>query len=219
MSTPPTHTAAGVQFLLTPRMHTAFKLCKQRLEADQKRSEEFQQLADVFRADALVQTQQRALAQSKPPAEENATIAPAPPAPRFTLTFAQVQLLSRLYRSTLSPDASASADATADSTTDDSSPGSGFVHELLLDSSVAPLAPLRSGRVQDPAFKRYLQEQRWKQDRREYNELVKDLPGNKLPLSEDPSIGAGVKAASRDIGHGINILSLMVTGFVVFYYV
>lgn len=221
----PAHTAAAVQFLLTARMRSAFRQCKQRMEPEQKRAEEFQQLADVFRADALVQTAQRALAQKPAATEENATMAPAAPAPRFTLTFAQVQLLSRLYRATLAADDAASTSpadadaASADASTDDASPGLGFVHELLQDSSVAPLAPLRSGRVQDPAFKRYLQEQRWKQDRREYNELVKDLPGNKLPASEDPSIGAGVKAASRDIGHGINIISLMITGFVVFYYI
>lgn len=49
--------------------------------------------------------------------------------------------------------------------------------------------------------------------------MVKDLPGNKHAFDEsyDPARDS-VKGASRDIGHGLNILTLMATGFIVFYY-
>jgi uncharacterized membrane protein len=135
-----------------------------------------------------------------------------------------------LYRSTLPADADAAAasangDADADAAADDeTSPGRGYVHELLRGSSVQPLPVARSTRRQDPEFKRYLEEQRIKQERREYNRMVADLPGNRFAADraereEMSSMGSEYASAQRDIGHGINVLTLMATGFIVFYYV
>jgi uncharacterized membrane protein len=207
--------SAGVQLLLTDRMRAALKQCNKRLPAEVKKSHEFQQLAATFRAAVKPQ----------PSEQVNAVSAAASSAPPATLTLSQVQALSRFYRSTLPGGEGVEPAEGADSLDDvDASLGSGFVHELLHGSGVAPLPPVRSSRRQDPAFKRYLEEQRIKQERREYAKLVADLPGNRKAAAranrdDDLSIGANYASAQRDIGHGVNILTLMITGFVVFYYV
>jgi len=228
--------AGGVQLLINPRMRSAYKHCREHLSADLLKSHEFQQLASVFRAAKLAASAAAAAAPASAPAAADGTpVAAAPAAPQSTLTFSQLQLLSRCYRSTLPCAAAATSADAADSSAaaaaaksaaaaraaafaaDDSSPGDGYLHQLIVGSQVCALTPARSSRQQDPAFKRYLQEQRWKQDRREYAELVKDLPGNRV-RDPETAIGKGYASASRDVGHGINILTLMVTGFIVFYY-
>jgi len=216
--------AASVCVSVTPRLRAAYTRCVRELPADQLKSEEFQKMASIFRAAKVAAA--AAAAAASPAAAAAAAANPAPP-----LTFEQVQMLSRLYRSTLPAEAtsegaqgsgaSASTEAEED---DESSPGRGFVHELLRGNSVVPLPVARSNRRQDPAFKRYLEEQRLKQERREYARLVADLPGNRGAVDraerEDGSgsVGTSYRDASRDIGHGVNVLTLMATGFIVFYY-
>jgi uncharacterized membrane protein len=199
---------------VTPRMRTAYAHCVRELPIEQAKSIEFQQIAAVFRA-------------AKAAAAAAAATPTAPAAPPATLTYEQIQTLSRLYRSTLPADAdvaAASANDTDAAAADETSPGRGYVHELLRGSSVQPLPVARSTRRQDPEFKRYLEEQRIKQERREYNRMVADLPGNRFAADraereEMSSMGSEYASAQRDIGHGINVLTLMATGFIVFYYV
>ncbi len=204
---------ANVHVLVTPRMRAAYKRCVQELPSDQLKTAEFIQMASVFRAT----TPKAVAAAAAAAASEDASTAAAPVT---TLTFAQVQQLSRLLRSTLPPagEKEEKPDAAADGASEEedaSSYGSGFVHELLRGSSVSPLPIARSTRRQDPAFKRYLAEQRLKQDRREYAMLVADLPGNRSLLAradeEGSNLGSSYASATRDIGHGINILTLMVS--------
>jgi len=147
------------------------------------------------------------------------------------ITLDQVKALSHFYRTYAADEQSATTASTA-ATTQSTSPspspspspprspssliGSGYVYELCRGSR--PFIPPPPRRQRDPAFLRYLEEQRFKQERREYLKMVEDLPGNK-PMSRDESFGSSYASASRELGQGLNVLTLMATGFVVFYYI
>lgn len=155
---------------------------------------------------------------SNSPSQTSATTPPEPSKPPATVTLAQVHKLSELYRNlfpnptTLSSTSSHSS-STSSPATSSSPPFHGFVFELLRGSFVHNAPPPKKRR--DPEFEKYLQELRIKQERREYQQLVKDLPGNAEPTA---SFGSEYSAAQRELSTGVNILSLMITGFVVFWY-
>jgi hypothetical protein len=205
--------SSALHLAVTPRMRTAFRRLQSHSATEQRAAEEFHQLLAVFR-EANQATEER----------------PA------WISGEMVQALSRRYREMIAeaaPAAAAKTSSTADSTADsassssdtadnddDSDPGEGWVHTLCQRSRIQPLPSSRAARPRDPAFLKFLEEQRWKQERREYHAMVKDLPGNKIsPDQQEEGIGSSYASASRDLGHGINILTLMVTGFIVFYYV
>ena len=141
-----------------------------------------------------------------------------------SITLSQVRQLSSLLLTLPSL-----STATLSSTAASAAPIPTRLHELLDTSSLYTPAP--STRKRDPAFLAFLARQRIKQSQRDYLSLVHDLPGNtelaqfvhatsiaSTPTdAADYSSGFG-KAMGREMGEGINILTLMLTGFVVGYY-
>ena len=152
--------------------------------------------------------------------QQQAEALPAATSPCITLS--QLQQLSSLFLCLPTFAAGASSSSVP-------SAGTGRLYELLDGSSLYTPAP--STRKRDPAFLAFLERQRAKQSQRDYLSLVQDLPGNAelarvvhassiatTPTdAADYSSGFG-KAIGREMGEGINILTLMVTGFVVGYY-
>ena len=135
--------------------------------------------------------------------QEQIASLPSPSSP--SITFSQLQTLSSLHRSLVTPSFSPLSPSVPS-----------YLHELLSGASLYTAPPV--ARPRDPAFLRFLQRQRVLQDRREYRAMVSDLPGNKSGDEKAGGAGSGVASASRELGHGLNILTLMVTGFAVFYY-
>jgi len=154
--------------------------------------------------------------------QQQADALPATQSPSITLS--QLQQLSSLLLALPPP-----AAATSSSTSPASAAIPSRLHELLDNSSLYTPAP--STRKRDPAFLAFLERQRIRQSQREYLSLVHDLPGNSelarvvhaTSIATTPvdaaeySSGFG-KAVGREMGEGVNILTLMVTGFVVGYY-
>ena len=137
-----------------------------------------------------------------------------------SITMSQLQCLSSLLLALPAPPASATSPAAAPPCR---------LHELLEHSSL--YTPPPPARKRDPAFLAFLNRQRIKQSQREYLSLVKDLPGNSelanavhassiasTPVEAGEYTSGFGKAIGREMGEGINILTLMVTGFVVGYY-
>ena len=152
-------------------------------------------------------------------ADQRAQVDALPAAKSPSITLTQARLLSSLLLTLHASDSTTSTLATVPSR----------LYELLDGSSLYTAAA--STRRRDPAFLAFLERQRIKQSQREYLSLVHDLPGNTelaravhatsiatTPTDASDYSGGFGKSIGREMGEGINILTLMVTGFVVFYY-
>jgi hypothetical protein len=91
------------------------------------------------------------------------------------------------------------------------------VHKLLEKSALLPVeeAPKKP---RDPEFLAFLERMRHQQERREIAMLSKPINASINELNQTTSASKGVGAEHRELGHGVNILTLMGTGFAVFYY-
>jgi len=95
--------------------------------------------------------------------------------------------------------------------------GEAHVEDFLKDLPVFDPSTVQSTKSRE--FKEFLEKNRIKMERREYEEMVKHLPGNKYMRDDDISVGKQIKLVSEEAAMGIEILALMFTGFVVFYYI
>jgi hypothetical protein len=231
--------SAEVQFTLTERLQRAIKECTKQENISQlnsKQKDTLKQLHSIIdqsndEKTATNDNQDEPLDKA-PPYEDNkvdsatkkyksATTVPIP--------ISLINELSQIYRQ-LHPHADDCTDSKLNC-------GFGFVHELIKDSKLYS-EPIKTSR-QTAEFKAFLARMRVVSERREYYGLVKDLPGNSVlrqsltaVQSQDPdaaaiassqddssnSFASQYKSASREMGVGINILTLMFTGFVVFWY-
>ena len=122
------------------------------------------------------------------------------------ISFNDIKTISCLYRKYFSSPSSSSSSPTKNKT--NSICGNGFIHELLQDNE--PILHSPSQPKNSPAFEAYLERMKVKQNQRETNAL--------LGRSTVDQVEFGVGNTLTEVGMGINIIALMATGFVVFYY-
>jgi len=89
-----------------------------------------------------------------------------------------------------------------------------YLHELLNKSQV--YTEKASAPKYSPELQKYLKTLRAQQEKQEYKRLVADLPGNK-PINTGPL--NGVSSVTKDLSIAVNVLTILITGFVVFYYI
>lgn len=88
------------------------------------------------------------------------------------------------------------------------------LHQLLHGSIV--YTKKASPPIYSPELQKYLKTLRSQQEKDEYKRLVADLPGNK-PINTGPL--NGVSSVTKDLSIAVNVLSILITGFVVFFYI
>lgn len=105
-----------------------------------------------------------------------------------------------------------------DITMDDLDCGSGWVHELIRGSSPAINILADNRPKRDPKLDVHLAKLRYQHERREYQQLVKNMPGNRS-LREEESIGQQFSKAAIEMSIGLNMIVLMATGFIVCWFI
>jgi len=94
----------------------------------------------------------------------------------------------------------------------------GWVHELCINSDLH--IPPKPERKKSPEFQAYLEKMKRKQEDMQYKQMSKTVNSSSFSTSPSSIIkDAEFSSLSKELGVGLNIIVLMATGFIVFWYV
>lgn len=146
-------------------------------------------------------------------------------AAQSTISLLQIQWLSKTRRSL--PDALSSSVL--------------YVHDFLSSTSLCPVTPAVAASTRNPLFTAHLQQLRINQEARAYQQMMNQhkwetqgksifssgqninsisaVNSNKTSAANDLKMSGSIAEASKEIGVGVNMIVMMITGFAICYYI